>query len=268
MPDAGSPRAADARTPGEFAVEQVKAAAERKSETDPPAPANGEPGDRSRPTRWVPMLAAAVVASIAVAVTGCGSSHHGQGPAAPASPARLSNPPVTPSSSRSPAGVAACLASQLAASNARRGSTASAPFLIVTLRNTATGPCTLSGYPGIAVYTAASTAPVPIAIQHGTYEQPDPGPHMVQLPAGGLASFAFGTSTAYSSGMNVTITKITIRLSDRTRRPSPWISPAVSEQPVTTERVCRSASRRSRPAPGGHPALCINMHEMPRHLAP
>jgi len=38
---------------------------------------------------------------------------------------------------------------------------------------------------------------------------------MVQLPAGGLASFALGTSTAYSGGMNVTITKITIRLSDR-----------------------------------------------------
>jgi hypothetical protein len=35
---------------------------------------------------------------------------------------------------------------------------------------------------------------------------------MVQLPAGGLASFALGTSTAYSGGMNVTITKITIRL--------------------------------------------------------
>jgi hypothetical protein len=196
-------------------VSRVKAAAGRDSGTDPPAPANGQPGDRCPLTRWVPALAAAVVASIAVAVTGCGSSHHEQGSAAAASSAGLSNPPVTPSSTESPGGVAACRASQLTASIARRGSTASAPFLIVTLRNSAAGPCTLSGYPGVAVYTAASTAPVPIAIQHGTYERPDPGPHMVQLPAGGLASFALGTSTAYSGGMNVTITKITIRLSDR-----------------------------------------------------
>ncbi len=189
--------------------------AERDSGTYLLNPAYGAPGGRSRLTRWAPMTAAAVIAGIAIAVTGLAAcARNAQGPTAPGSSASVSNPPATTASS-APARVAACLASQLTASIARRGSTASAPFLIVALRNTATEPCTLSGYPGIAVYAAASTAPVPIAIQHGTYEQADPGPHPVRLPAGGQASFALGTSTAYSGGTNVTITKITIRLPGR-----------------------------------------------------
>jgi Domain of unknown function (DUF4232) len=182
-------------SPGMFTVEQVKAAAGRDSGIHLLASANAEPGGRSHLTHWAPMPAATVAAAIAVAVTGLAAcSYHGQGPAAPGSSASLSNPPVAAASS-APTGVAACLASQLTASIARRGSTASAPFLIMALCNTATGPCALSGYPGIAVYAAASTAPVPIAIQHGTYEQADPGPRTVRLPAGGQASFALGSNS-------------------------------------------------------------------------
>lgn len=203
------------RMPGSFAGVGRLRRAHREVPTEGPGQCGRGtdqlPGPRASQraaARWFALLAIALVVPMTFAVTACGSTHHGPGQATSTS----ASPPVTPPSSSSPAEGAACQAPRLAAAIARRGGNASAPFVIVTLRNTGTAQCTLSGYPGISVYAGASASPLPISIHHGTYEQPDPGPHLVLVASGGMAWFALGTSTAYNGGMNVLVTKISISL--------------------------------------------------------
>ncbi len=173
------------------------------------------PARRGRGVRWLaPIAAAVVVAAIAAVVAVVlASTNRSVNPSGEAPPGTTSAPPSTPSTSTAPAGGPPCLAKNLTASVLRRGSTASAPFIIVGLRNDGSTICTLTGYPAISVFSATSRQPLRIAVHHGTYEQPDPGSQRVTLQRNSLAWFAVGTSTAYQGGRNiVTITRIMIAL--------------------------------------------------------
>jgi hypothetical protein len=211
--------------PGEITADQVITAAERRHEAVLPLERGAR--TRRRPARWAPLLAAAAVLLVAavLAVSNRGQ-HHGQpavGPGAAThgtstSTGRPSAGPSSTSSTTADAG-GACIGTQLSASIARRGSTASAPFLVVALRNTSPTGCTLNGYPTLALYPVGSSAPLPVTVEHGTYELPDPGPATVPLSSGGVASFALGTSTAYSGGLNATVVRVAIGVPGAAQKP-------------------------------------------------
>jgi Protein of unknown function (DUF4232) len=203
--------------PSQITAEQVRAAGE--TITTSTSRAHDDIARRSRRgRRWLPLAAAVAVAVVAataaVVAAVLGSTNHSANPSSGASPATTSARPSTPSStSPAPASGAPCLAEHLTASVLRQGSNASSPFIIIGLRNQGPTTCTLTGYPAISVFSATSRNPLTIAIHHGTYEQPDPGPNRVVLQPGALAWFAMGTGTAYQGGKNaVIITRITIAL--------------------------------------------------------
>jgi hypothetical protein len=173
------------------------------------------PGSADHPARrgrgshgLAPIAAAVVVVAIVLASTNRSVNPSGEAP-----PGTTSASPSTPSTSTAQAGGAPCLAQNLTASVLRTGSTASSPFIIVGLRTDGLTSCTLTGYPVISVFSATSRQPLRIAVHHGTYEQPDPGPQRVIVQHNVLAWFAVGTGTAYQGGRNsVTITRIMIAL--------------------------------------------------------
>lgn len=97
----------------------------------------------------------------------------------------------------------------------RRGSIASAPYLVIALRNTSTQRCGVSGYPDLAAYTAGSKVPLRLTVSHGTYEIPDAGATHLDLAPSSSAWFAVGTNTGIDGGKNaVTIRSLTIRHKD------------------------------------------------------
>lgn len=110
---------------------------------------------------------------------------------------------------RSPAAMHACRPVDLSASIDRRGSNASAPFILVALTNSG-ARCTIGGYPRVAAYNASGSR-LGLLVRHGTYEVPDPGPHGIVLDPGHAAMFAFGTSTASGERLAL-IRKLAIRI--------------------------------------------------------
>lgn len=175
------------------------------------------PGDYAprgpRKRRWLPALAAAaVVAAVGAGVAILASTDRTTTPS-PATQVGATPPDLaTLSSSSNVTGRGQpCSVDHLNMSVGRRGSVASAPYIVVWVRNQGTSTCTLTGYPAISIFGTSSRDQLSIAIHHGTYEVQDRGPHSITLPRGGIAWFAVGTSLGYQGGKNiVTITRISI----------------------------------------------------------
>lgn len=194
-------------------LDQVKAAARQRPVL------TAVSGRRS----WIaPVLSAAAVLIVVSAVAlllGTRGDHHSPGEtestartqSLPTSQPDSASESTTSSTSASgpPTQVRACAPSQLTASIGRRGSTASAPFLVVVVRNHGAIACTVTGYPEIMAFSGGTAEPS--SVVHGTYEVPDAGPRQVTLSPHGAAFFAFGTSTAYSRPP-ITITSLKIGL--------------------------------------------------------
>jgi hypothetical protein len=180
-------------------------------------PAGAEPGTRWHAgRRLLPVLAAVVVvAAVAVGLV----VSRGNGARLPTSSGTevLSNSPTpdfapstSTSSSAPPKSASPCLPGRLTAAVTSEGSTASAPYVIVSLHNSGSDSCTISGYPTLTVLDSVGHR-LPTVVHHGTYEQPDAGPMSLVLKPGGAVSFAIGTSTAYQGGRHVlTIERILI----------------------------------------------------------
>ena len=98
------------------------------------------------------------------------------------------------------------------------GGEASHTFSLLVLTNQRKTACSIDGYPTLAMIgrTASGNAGVlPVAISHGTYFRPDPGPHLVLLAQRQSASCAIETEMAYSGGTNPDmITELSIAPSD------------------------------------------------------
>ncbi len=93
----------------------------------------------------------------------------------------------------------------------------SAPFMIITVRNTSRTRCTLAGYPTIRVRgrfsPRALAKPMTLRIKHGLYEHLDPGAHRVVIAPAHAAEFYVGTATAYQGGLHlITLTDLAITL--------------------------------------------------------
>lgn len=86
---------------------------------------------------------------------------------------------------------ATCAAGELRADIYRRGSTASAPFLVIRL--TSMTRCSLYGFPNVEAFAPAQ---LPVRTVHGTYEVPGPRPALVTLTPKRPAYFTVGTTTA------------------------------------------------------------------------
>ena len=90
-----------------------------------------------------------------------------------------------------------CAASHLSAKQTGSGAGMSQPFSVITITNTGSSTCSLSGYPTI---TAAWTKSGKKAIRvtpGNLGNMSDPGPSHVALAPGGKAWFAIGAATAY-----------------------------------------------------------------------
>lgn len=98
----------------------------------------------------------------------------------------------------------------------------SQPFSTITLTNTGTARCALSGYPTITAAAGTTNTPpggspgpvrdVPITVHDGgIYEVPDPGPSQVTLTPGSTAWFAIGTVTALDPPL-VNLTQVSLSL--------------------------------------------------------
>lgn len=180
-------------------------------------------GQRPRWQRWAPLATAATVAAIAagigVTVVGRGGTRNPAAGTTTPSATQSGHPTVgssTPSSLASSntanSAGAACVAGQLTASITRRGSTASAPFVVIAVRNTSSVRCAVAGYPDLAAYPAGSKVALRLTVSHGTYEIPDAGATHLELASGASAWFALGTSTGINGGKNaVIISSLTIR---------------------------------------------------------
>jgi hypothetical protein len=193
---------------------------------------------RFRSAARIVLLASAAV----LIVAGCGHS--------PDASTRL-RPTSSPSSSTGPAhgteagsrdGSPRCESSSLAAHVVEFGSTASQPFLVISLTNEGTTGCHLRGYPAIAAighraYTHETTRSLDIAVQHESiYERRDPGPRRVELDPNGNAFFALGTATAFDLPV-YEITRLDItppgsRIALRLRVTMPATGPANKPIPV------------------------------------
>jgi hypothetical protein len=127
----------------------------------------------------------------------------------PAGPTPLPTPSPSPAGTPSgspPATVRApaCAASQLVSHPGPSGSVANQPFEIIDVVNRSGTACSVTGYPKLIDVRGARpphpAGSVAVSIRNGAnFEVDDPGPGTVVLAAGGVASFAIGTGTAYES---------------------------------------------------------------------
>jgi hypothetical protein len=152
-----------------------------------------------------------------LAVAGCGSQAAGPGepvdqaaPAssAPAQPADQGGDSSTPtvasgSPSITPGAVTAgapCDTAGLAASLAGQDGGAGHQHLVIGLKNAGAQPCTVHGFPGVALRSAAG-AVVPVRITHdGDMAFPATLPGTVTIAPGKLASFDIGYSDVPRAG--------------------------------------------------------------------
>jgi Protein of unknown function (DUF4232) len=149
----------------------------------------------------------ALCSSIAVIGLGTAACTSATPPTRVRSPAPASTRVTTASAVAPPR----CEAAELRATIKRRGSNASAPFIVVKLTGHRTG-CTVNGYPRIAAYSASGNT-LALTTRHGTYEVADPGPRRVIVSPGRAALFALGTSTGYGRHP-VVIARVDIPLPD------------------------------------------------------
>jgi hypothetical protein len=107
-----------------------------------------------------------------------------------------------------------CDAADLKAELVAHGGEASQTFSVLVLTNQTKTECSVTGYSSIAAFGHTVSGPVGVlrvAISHGTYFRPDPGPHLVLLAGGQSASCVVETKMAYSGGANPdTITQLRI----------------------------------------------------------
>jgi hypothetical protein len=107
-----------------------------------------------------------------------------------------------------------CTTSGLRAKLVAHGAEASQTFSRLVLTNLSKTECYVNGYPSITAIghtTAGHAGVLPLAITHGTYFRPDPGPHLVRLAGGQSASCVVETELAYSGDANPdTITELRI----------------------------------------------------------
>lgn len=146
------------------------------------------------------LLTLAVVAALCV---GCG-----QGDASNASAGQQTAAAAQASSTPSPADtpVGRCATAVLEPRVVQSGSTGSAPFVTVGLRNGSDRACEVAGYPQL-------TGRLLRERRGSLYEREDPGVHPVTLEPGDSAVFHVGTATAYDAPAP-TITKLRFRLPD------------------------------------------------------
>jgi hypothetical protein len=151
-----------------------------------------------------PVLASTVLAAAALALAGCGSSAppassspptpspvatHASTPAS--SPATVSTPPAaSPSASAQAAG---CLSRYLHGATGLSQGTAGSIYVTITFKNLDNVPCTLYGYPGVAL---AAGTPVTDIGQPST-ENPTTPRELVTLQPGG---FAYATLRVVDAG--------------------------------------------------------------------
>lgn len=122
--------------------------------------------------------------------------------------------PTTPS----PASPRRCRADQLRLAVALSGSTMSQPFADISITNSGTSACVLTGYPRIVLAghlgfpdQPAPAGPVGITVRHRIYERVDPGPHEVLVSEHHQVFFSIGTADAYD-GPLFTLTRLTVVL--------------------------------------------------------
>jgi hypothetical protein len=100
-----------------------------------------------------------------------------------------------------------------------RGST----FVPIRVTNSASSPCSVSGYPIIAVtghhintagQPMSAEEAISISVQHGSlYARADPGAHVITLASGATAVFYIGSGTGPGPGLDtVLITGLTLRI--------------------------------------------------------
>lgn len=134
----------------------------------------------------------------ALLAAGCSSHPHPSAaattplPTVSASPAPSPTPSAvvtaTPTASPTPSGPARCRRAQLSASTLPGQAGVGHVGQVLVLTNTSAVTCTLIGYPGLRLLTAAGT-PMPTTVLRGSgYLYQDPGPHLVTLAPGGTAS--------------------------------------------------------------------------------
>jgi hypothetical protein len=144
-------------------------------------------------------LAAAGLAVTGLAVTACGSSSPpASSPSSPSSPAAVStsssiSAPPTPSSSTSTSGTptptpsaqaAGCLSRYLHGATGLSQGTAGSIYVVITFKNLDNVPCTLYGFPGVAL---AAGTPVTDVGQPST-EDMSTARELVTLQPGGFAN--------------------------------------------------------------------------------
>ena len=90
-----------------------------------------------------------------------------------------------------------CSTSHLSAKQTGSGAGMSQPFSVITITNTGSSACSLSGYPKLTgAWT--KTGRKPITVTPGNLgNMSDPGPSRISLSPGGKAWFAVGAATAY-----------------------------------------------------------------------
>jgi hypothetical protein len=100
----------------------------------------------------------------------------------------------------------------------------SQPFADISITNSGTSTCVLTGYPRIALAghlgfpdQPAPAEPVGITVGHRIYERVDPGPHKALVPGHHHVFFSIGTADAYD-GPLFTLTRLTVVLPG-TKRP-------------------------------------------------
>jgi Protein of unknown function (DUF4232) len=136
-------------------------------------------------------LAVAALSTIALAVAACGGNSAtprktitvtaSASPSLPTTPAG-SAVPVTPSTSGST--TAACLSRYLHGATGLTQGTAGSVYVVITFKNLDNVPCTLYGFPGVAL---AAGTPV-TDIGHPSVESPSTARELVTLQPGGYAN--------------------------------------------------------------------------------
>jgi hypothetical protein len=138
-----------------------------------------------------PFLAAAALAAAGLAVAGCGSGTPAARPtktvtvtSSPTSPAASQSATSQPVTSPPPAAAAACLTRYLNGSIGLTQGTAGAVEIALVFKNLDNVPCTLYGFPGVALATGT---PVTDVGQPST-ENPSTARELVTLAPGGYAN--------------------------------------------------------------------------------
>lgn len=175
--------------------------------------------------RSLMLIAASVAIVIAVAAVTATIAHttgfqHGVAPAGsgtrPSPPTSVAtNVRPTPNKAElTTAPTNVCRGDELRASSFRRGSVASAPFIVVKFTLVGSVPCFITGRPAVEVIWKKHVA---ISLHAGTYEVPDTPASKIVLEANTSAYVTIGTSTASEGTNEVTynITRLKFRFTQQ-----------------------------------------------------